>query len=125
MSENTPLDQAALARRARIHAGVEPDPQTFTSLDSLARALDELLVDVDAHERPWVLPEGARMKGTRSAALRVLKVFIDQQQHLDSTLISAVALLVAYCGALEMQVEALAVSVEALQLDAPKDGAGA
>lgn len=122
MSETSPLDPAVLAKRARDLTGADSSLESLAGLTAMAATLDELMVEVANQREPWMLPPGARMQGARSAALRVLKVFTDQQQQLDSTLVSATLLLVEYCRALETQVELLTARVDAIEAVDQKDG---
>ena len=122
MSETSPLDPAVLAKRARDLTGADSSLESLAGLTAMAATLDELMVGVANQREPWVLPSDARMQGARSAALRVLKVFTDQQQQLDSTLVSATLLLVEYCRALETQVELLTARVDAIEAVDQKDG---
>ena len=111
MSDSSALDSAELARRARMRAGVE-SAAPVAGVGALAAALDQLAVDAIEQGDVWVLPEGAHLRGARSAALRFLRVFTDRQCQLDSTLVSAIALLVEYCGSLETQIEQLTARLD-------------
>jgi hypothetical protein len=122
LSEPTPLDPEQLATRARVRAAGHLSPEPAADPNSFAAALSELVETAFDYEEPWVLPDKARLRGSRSAALRVLKVFTDRQQELDSTLVSAVVLLVGYCRSLEAQIDELAVRVRAAEAAAREDG---
>lgn len=125
MSEPTPLDPIDLAMRARIHAGADPGAEAPASLDALAAALDDLLLQAVSMEKPWLLPEGAQIRLMRTAALRVLRVFTERQDELDSAMLSAVALLVEYCRSLEIRVEELTARIDAADSRRAEDGGGA
>lgn len=72
-------------------------------------------MDATALESPWTLPQGARMPAVRSSLLRVLKVFTDRQHQLDSSMLSAVALLLALYSGTERQVAELSARVDMLE----------
>lgn len=123
MSEPTPLDPAELATRARIRTTANSRADSAAQISAFAAALNELVETALDSEEPWVLPDKARMRGARSASLRVLKVFTDQQQQLDTTLVSAVALLADYCSSLESRIDELTSRIDALEAGSRDDGA--